>query len=149
MNIYVVNHNLNIGDKIAVFSGDKCVGVNSVDSDFVSIVCSMDDGTGNGFLNGDTIIFKTTAGNNISVRYYDELEFCTADGRFDALGSAFLDLYCDYGIITTIDREKVNNSGKSRYFTILGQEINETDLQYNLIYIEIQNGESRKILRTK
>jgi hypothetical protein len=71
MNIMVVSADLedlplSPDDEIAVFSGSKCVGsmklsktISSDDnSTFLTIPASQDDGSGNGFIINDTIVFK-------------------------------------------------------------------------------------------
>ena len=71
MNINVVSATLedvplSVDDEIAVFSGSKCVGttkltqsiVSSDNTTFLSILASQDDGSGNGFSDNDTIVFK-------------------------------------------------------------------------------------------
>ena len=51
------------GDEIAVFDGTKCVGTKVLtqtptQQNPVEIICSRDDGTGNGFIEGNPILFK-------------------------------------------------------------------------------------------
>ena len=51
------------GDEIGIFDGNKCVGAQVLSqtptqTNPVEIICSKDDGTGNGFIEGNTIIFK-------------------------------------------------------------------------------------------
>ena len=51
------------GDEIAVFDGNKCVGTKVLtqtptQQNLVEIICSKDDGTGNGFIEGNPILFK-------------------------------------------------------------------------------------------
>lgn len=51
------------GDEIGVFDGNKCVGTKVLtqtptQQNPVEIICSKDDGTGNGFTEGNPIIFK-------------------------------------------------------------------------------------------
>lgn len=50
-------------DEICIFEGDKCVGVGIVGQEIshdnqLEILCSQDDGTGNGFQTGNDIVFK-------------------------------------------------------------------------------------------
>ncbi|UCE07052.1 MAG: T9SS type A sorting domain-containing protein, partial [bacterium] len=68
MTIYCTKAELNeqpllAGDEIAIFDGDKCVGAKELtqipsQTHPVEIICSKDDGTGNGFIEGNALIFK-------------------------------------------------------------------------------------------
>jgi len=147
MNIYIINHNLNIGDEVAVFCNTKCVGTSVVYSEIITIVCSMDDNTGNGFINGDTIIYKTNISDIIDIKYHNNYNFWVTDGHFKAYGSAFIDLY--YNIIVPNKNNNIIYDTKLKYYNLLGQEIDVKHLSNYTIYIEIKNGTSRKILNIK
>jgi len=118
MNIYVVeaillNLDLEPEDEIAVFDDSICVGVAAVgetapcESDPLPIVVSKDDGSGNGFAEGDSIIFKVWDADssreidvhNNYLQYYDpstgeKIAPCT----FEGLGSAAV----GFNIITEV-----------------------------------------------
>jgi hypothetical protein len=89
MNIFVVEARvdgeyLNVGDEIAVFNGDQCVGASVVQHPLsvntpLEIIASKDDGSGNGFKPGDKIRFKVWRSNT------------GEEGIFDAEGVQYLD----------------------------------------------------------
>lgn len=111
MNIYVPyaivdDEVIQPGDEIGVFSGDICVGSQIVTvipdtndyTTMISIIVSMDDGTGNGFVQGDTILYKVydkslnTEADVLSTSYYNDISFWTVDAKFISGGSAFVNL---------------------------------------------------------
>ena len=69
------------GDEIAIFDGDKCVGVKVLDKNsfntLIDIVASQDDNSGNGFTEDNKIYFKLWDSvnqiekTNFSYEYYD------------------------------------------------------------------------------
>ncbi len=84
LHIAGVNASVSVGDEIAVYDGTKCVGAAVVESEIsyentLIITCSQDDGTGNGFTNGNAISYRlwdSSAGSESSlpVPNYMELE---------------------------------------------------------------------------
>jgi len=104
MNIYALTvkvDGLNVepGDEIAVYSGNKCVGASIVANTlFTEIIVSMDDGTGNGFTEATPITFKVWSkklnkeSSFITLTYKTDLPFWTVDGKFISGGSMFVDL---------------------------------------------------------
>jgi len=86
MSVVIVGANVNgvklsVGDEIGVFDGTKCVGFAIVNGDidiikrqFLNIVASQDDGSGNGFVNGHQISFRIWKAN-LSTEYTDVRAF--------------------------------------------------------------------------
>lgn len=107
MNIYVVtalldDEPLQANDEIAVFSKNFCVGTVKLESEagaeLVNLIASLDDGTGNGFTDGDTIIFKVWDHSDqaektvFNVEYRTDLDTWLSDGRYMHNESSFVDL---------------------------------------------------------
>lgn len=110
MNIYIVNAELDKqalqpGDQIGIFAGDDCVGFTTIENTYphsaylkADIITSMNDGTGNGFNETDSIIFKIwdVSENKlvdfINATYFNDIDFWTTDGKFSQHGSAFVSL---------------------------------------------------------
>ena len=107
MNIYVIEgsfsgENLVKGDEIAVFDSNKCVGVGIVGDSSLSfsnplpIAASRDDGSNNGFTEGNEILYKIwLSEQNSEIRVLDrEIQFYDNSGEkfeapnFTSLGSA-------------------------------------------------------------
>jgi len=104
MSIYVIgatidDNPLSVGDEVAVFDNDKCVGVSVVESEVgptspLIVISSKDDGTGNGYTPGNPITIKIWDGQteytDDSVEYYSMSNspisppLFTADGDFAA-----------------------------------------------------------------
>ena len=107
MNIFVVeacvdDEYLNVGDEIAVFDGDQCVGVSILDKPVsagypLEIIASKDDGSGYGFTEGHEIglkIWRSSTGEEVSIdanglRFIDPNTTETTDAsKFDGLSTA-------------------------------------------------------------
>jgi hypothetical protein len=119
MSIYVIGATINdnplsVGDEIAVFDNDKCVGVSVVESEVgptspLIVISSKDDGTGNGYTPGNPITIKIWDGQteytDDSVEYFDltsspvATPSFTPDGDFAANisveGNSPPDSYCN------------------------------------------------------
>ncbi len=96
---------LSAGDEIGIFDQDLCVGA-AVLTDAVSLesplnmVASADDGTGNGYTEGDTILYKVYLKSSD-----EEIEICSvvytengnvdSDGKFKIVGTSVVSLDCD------------------------------------------------------
>lgn len=94
------------GDEIAVFSGSNCVGarklsetINPADnSTFLTVIASQDDGSGNGFMENDTVIFKywdNTNQKEMAVRelaYQSDEATWLTNGRFSPGATAVIKL---------------------------------------------------------
>jgi hypothetical protein len=101
MNINVVSamledQQLSTNDEIAVFDGSACVGVVKLtksiiptdNTTFVTILASQNDGSGNGFMDNDTITFKiwnSTTQNELQVNgvvYRNDVSTWKTNGRY-------------------------------------------------------------------
>jgi len=91
------------GDEVGVFDGTKCVGTKVLSqspssSNPVEIICSKDDGSGNGFTEGNTIVFKVwdqsaTSEFNTSAQFIDlQTSQPISPVPFTALGTAAVEL---------------------------------------------------------
>ena len=129
MNIMVVSailekQQLSIDDELAVFSGSKCVGatkltktINPADQlTFLNISASQDDGSGNGFTENDTIIFKIWDNKNLkeivakSVVYRKDIPSWLATGRFSASATSVVEItHNTTELIQTVQFVKGNN----------------------------------------
>jgi hypothetical protein len=103
---------LGANDEIAIFSGQLCVGaktlVNTIDvnnnSTFLTIEVSQNDGSGNGFSDNDTILFKIWDSKNQkemiakSVKYRNDLATWITNGRFSQGSTAVVEIasYVEY-----------------------------------------------------
>lgn len=103
---------LGAGDEIAVLSGSFCVGAStlqqainsSVSSTFVSIKASESDGSNNGFIVNDTILFKIWDSKNQkellakAVKYRNDLSSWLTDGKFATGATAVVEIvgYTEY-----------------------------------------------------
>ena len=107
MNIYVVTATidgeaLQANDEIAAFSGDLCVGSivleEQAGNGLINLITSLDDGTGNDFVNGDTILLKVwdaSASSEYivtSINYRSDLSTWRRDGKYMFNESSFVDL---------------------------------------------------------
>ena len=107
MNINIINAKLNneflgVNDEIAVFNGSLCVGsvklTTTSDNIILNIIASQDDGTGNGFTPGDTIIFKIWDNKTakevtaIQVKYITSLPNWLASGNLELTNRRLLKL---------------------------------------------------------
>jgi len=114
---------LSTDDELAVFSGTKCVGaakltkaINSADkSTFLSFSASQDDGSGNGFTENDTIIFKIWDNKNLkeivvkSVVYRKDISTWNTSGRFSASATSVVEITHNTELSQTIQFVKGNN----------------------------------------
>ena len=87
---------LSVDDEIAVFSGSACVGtakltksiVPTDNTTFLTILASQNDGSGNGFIENDTIIFKIWDSKNMTelqangVVYHSDISTWKTTGRY-------------------------------------------------------------------
>jgi parallel beta-helix repeat protein len=87
---------LSVDDEIAVFSGSACVGTSKLtkaivpddNSTFLTILASQNDGSGNGFIDNDTIVFKiwnSKTQNELqvnSVVYRNDVSTWKTNGRY-------------------------------------------------------------------
>ncbi|MBA4410799.1 MAG: hypothetical protein C0397_15410 [Odoribacter sp.] len=117
MNFMVVSailEDLSLGanDEIAVFSGLSCVGakkltqtiVSGNSSTYVIFAASADDGTKNGFIVNDTIIFKIWDSKNQremlakAIKYRNDISSWLTNGRFTVGATAIVEIvsYTDY-----------------------------------------------------
>ena len=118
MNINVVSATLEdvplaVDDEIAVFSGSKCVGttkltktiVSSDNTTFLSILASQDDGSGNGFSDNDTIVFKIWDSKTQSelqvngVVYRNDVSTWKTNGKYSPAATAVVEI-ASYNVIT-------------------------------------------------
>ena len=114
---------LSVDDELAVFSGTKCVGaskltkaINPADkTTFLSISASQDDGSGNGFTENDTIIFKIWDNKNLkevvakSVVYRKDISTWLTTGRFSASATSVVEITHNTELTQTIQLMKGNN----------------------------------------
>jgi len=117
MNFVVVsasleNLSLMANDEIAVFSGSLCVGAKkliqpiniSVNSTFLNITASQNDGPNTGFTNNDTIIFKIWDNKSqkemiaSAVTYRNDIPTWTTSGKFTPEATAVVEItsYTEY-----------------------------------------------------
>lgn len=118
MNINVVSATLedvplSVDDEIAVFSGLKCVGttkltqsiVSTDNTTFLSILASQDDGSGNGFSDNDTIVFKIWDSKTQSelqvngVIYRNDVSTWKTNGRYSPGATTVVEI-ASYSVIT-------------------------------------------------
>jgi len=118
MNINVVsatleNVPLSVDDEIAAFSGLKCVGttkltqtiVSSDNTTFLSILASQDDGSGNGFSDNDTIVFKIWNSKTQSelqvngVVYRNDVSSWKTNGKYSPGATTVVEI-ASYSVIT-------------------------------------------------
>lgn len=128
MNFMVVsavleNLPLSVDDELAVFSGTKCVGaakltkaINPADqTSFLSISASLDDGSGNGFIENDDIIFKIWDSKNLkeivakTVVYRSDISTWLTTGKFSASATSVVEITHNTELIQTIQFIKGNN----------------------------------------
>jgi len=118
MNINVVsatleNVPLSVDDEIAAFSGLKCVGttkltksiISSDNTTFLSILASQDDGSGNGFIDNDTIVFKIWDSKTQSelqvngVVYRNDVSSWKTNGKYSPGATTVVEI-TSYSVIT-------------------------------------------------
>lgn len=114
---------LSVDDELAVFSGSKCVGaakltkaINPADkSTFLNFSASQDDGSGNGFTENDTIIFKIWDNKNQkeivakSVVYRKDISSWLTSGRYSASATSVVEITHNTELSQTIKFVKGNN----------------------------------------
>jgi len=74
MNIYLIGAQFNradlmIGDEIAVYDGERCVGISVLDKELnrnqpLQLIAHADDGSGSGFTDGDMMSYKVWRGSS-------------------------------------------------------------------------------------
>jgi len=117
MNFLVISAILNdiqlgASDEIAVFSGNLCVGTTTLtqplnsanNSTFITITTSQNDGSNNGYLENDTIIFKIWDSKNQTemlakaVKYRNDMPTWDIDGKFTPGSTSVLEIisYTEY-----------------------------------------------------
>ena len=107
MNIYCVEalldeNSLDPGDEIGVFDGEKCVGAVKLaatpsQENPINIICSKDDGSGNGFSAGNSISYKIWDASenrelNGNANYIDNTGNPIEPVLFEGLSSVFVKL---------------------------------------------------------
>lgn len=114
---------LSVNDEIAVFSGTKCVGakklaqvINPSDyTTFLNIPASQDDGTGNGFAENDTVIFKIWDNANQkemvakAVTYRNDEPIWQTNGKFSAGATSVVEIVSFVELTQTISLIKGYN----------------------------------------
>jgi hypothetical protein len=114
---------LSVDDELAVYSGSKCVGaakltkaINPADkTTFLTFSASQDDGSGNGFTQNDTIIFKIWDNSNLkeivakSVVYRKDISTWLSSGRFAASATSVAEITHNTELTQTIQFVKGNN----------------------------------------
>jgi len=102
------------GDEIGIFDGDICVGYGKVSQtigmqNILSVVVSRDDGTGNGFTQGNNITYKFWDCSASSeylvqhVQYYNNQLNPVSPPAFDAGATAFVELAATSEVCQTLD----------------------------------------------
>lgn len=138
----IENLTVQSGDEIGVYDGDKCVGVGVVDgkiseANMLKIAASQDDGTGNGFTEGNEIIFKIWSSDKdceIDALTAQFLDIATGD----PVGTKSFEKDSDYGVILKFNAEKGNIDGKGGVRlqdAILGLQI-PAGLKDDCVYID-------------
>jgi hypothetical protein len=136
MNFVVVsamleNISLAVDDEIAVFSGSLCVGARkltqpvdiTVNTTFLNIPASQNDGTNNGFINNDTIIFKIWDNKNQkeiranTVIYRNDVSTWITNGKFISEATAVVEISSYSGYFSTLS---VTNSPNHMNINLLG-----------------------------
>jgi parallel beta-helix repeat protein len=143
MNIVVVSADLeNIplaeNDEIAVFSGAICVGAKklsgaisrSVNSTYVTIPASQNDGSNNGFTESDTIIFKIWDSKNgieylaSSAIYKSDIPTWLTSGKYVPSGTAVVEI-SSYTAFTQVIELKKGYNMISTYVAAQNPQIGE------------------------
>lgn len=117
MNVMVISATLNdlpitTNDEVAIFSGNKCVGSQKLgttllandNSTYLNIIASQDDGSGNGFVDQDTILFKIWDDLNQremvvqGITYRTDVSTWLTTGKFVPGGTAVVEIisYTEY-----------------------------------------------------
>jgi hypothetical protein len=114
---------LSVNDEIAVFSGTKCVGakklaqvINPADyTTFLNIAASQDDGTGNGFAENDTVIFKIWDNANQremvakAITYRTDEPIWQTNGKYSAGATSVVEIVSFVEVTQTISLIKGYN----------------------------------------
>lgn len=114
---------MSVNDEIAVFSGTKCVGarkiaqvINPADyATFLNIPVSQDDGTGNGFAENDTVIFKIWDNANQkelvakAVTYRNDESLWLTNGKFVVGATSVVEIVSFVEVTQTISLIKGYN----------------------------------------
>lgn len=114
---------LSVDDELGVFSGTKCVGAAKLtkaidpadNSTFLTFSASQDDGSGAGFTENDTIIFKIWDNKNLkeivakSVVYRKDISTWVTSGKFSASATSVVEITHNTELTQTIQFIKGNN----------------------------------------
>ena len=114
---------LSVDDELGVFSGTKCVGAAKLtkaidpadNSTFLTFSASQDDGSGTGFTENDTIIFKIWDNKNLkeivakSVVYRKDISTWVTSGKFNASATSVVEITHNTELTQTIQFIKGNN----------------------------------------
>ncbi len=116
MNINVflaqLNHvDLDAGDEIGIYDGNKCVGAGTIvapltQSNILPIIVSRDDGSGNGYSTGNSIVYKFYKKSeeleltSVRATYNTSDPSWTSDGKFTIGATAFVSLDADFPVNT-------------------------------------------------
>ena len=114
---------LSVDDELGVFSGTKCVGAAKLtkaidpadNSTFLTFSASQDDGSGAGFTENDTIIFKIWDNKNLkeivakSVVYRKDISTWVTSGKFNANATSVVEITHNTELTQTIQFIKGNN----------------------------------------
>ena len=136
MNFVIVSANLEnislaVDDEIAVFSGSLCVGAKkltqpiniAVNTTFLNIPASQNDGTNNGFTNNDTVVFKIWDNKNQkeiranAVTYRNDVPTWITTGKFISEATAVVEISSYAGFFSTVSAP---NSSAQMNITLLG-----------------------------
>lgn len=114
---------LSVNDEIAVFSGLNCVGVTQLtqaidpadNTTFISISASEDDGSNNGFIDNDTIVFKIWDNINQkemiakAVSYRNEVSNWSINGKYTPGATSVVEIVSFVELTQSIDLIKGYN----------------------------------------
>lgn len=128
MNFFVVSAiledlPLSVDDELAVFSGSNCVGVTKLtktinpadNTTFLAISASQDDGSTNGFIDNDVIIFKIWDNKNQkemvakAVNYRSDVATWSTNGKYTAGATSVVELVFYVELTQTINLIKGYN----------------------------------------
>lgn len=145
---------LSIDDEIAVFSGSACVGtakltksiVPTDNTTFLTILASQNDGSGNGFIENDTIIFKIWDNKNMTelqvngVVYHSDISTWKTTGSYVPGATTVVDitsykvytqsieLLKGYNMISTyVSAQNPNVSAVTKTLTVQGNLVKMQD----------------------
>jgi hypothetical protein len=166
MNFIVVsavleNLSLGVDDEIAVFSGQLCVGAKKLSqsvsltlkSTFLNITASQNDGSNNGFMSNDTIIFKIWDSKNQkempvkAVVYRNDIPTWITSGKFTPEATAVVEIltsnteyFSTSSFLISSDHMNINLLGISDSGLIAGDELAAFDGQICVGTLKISEG---------